>query len=145
MKGYGGIPEDTGFFKLPKQHYQKNSTAMVFITSDNVYAEDQMRNYVGHPLTVISPQGCHIELDPSKECYIFTTTYWFMLSLSDIILSQTFGDVNAPTSSFSRYAGIYGLKPHNPFRSGRYCGEKVFSRKKLSRFQQGNWLCDITK
>jgi hypothetical protein len=108
-------------------------------------AEIQMKDYTSHYPTIISPQGCHIELDSSKECYEITTVYWFMLSLSNLILSQTYTEYNIPTSSFSRYAGIYGLYGDNafdsPFRSGRYCGDTVFSTTQISRISQGNWFC----
>ncbi len=113
----------------------------MFVTSDNIRAEEQMRDYAKHAVTITSPQGCHIEYDPSKACYVFTTRYWFMLSLSEIIISQTFGELNAPTSAFSRYGAIYRLHQDNPFRSGRYCGDTVHSWQELSRFQQANWFC----
>jgi hypothetical protein len=61
---------------------------MVFVTSDNVKAAEQMSAVVGHPYSLISPQGCHIELDPSPECHMFTVSYWFMLALSDVIITQ---------------------------------------------------------
>lgn len=114
-------------------------SSMVYITSDNIIAAQQMNATVGHPHTYISPQGCHIEYDPSVECHMFTVTYWFMLSLSDILVTQTFGEFNAPTSSFSRYAGMYGLK-RDPFRSGRYCHER-FNSAIISHMEQSNWFC----
>lgn len=99
-------------------------------------------NVVSHSL-IFFPIGCHIELDPSRECYAFTVRYWFMLSLSDLLFVQSFGPYHAPTSSFSRYAGIYGLKPDSPFRSGRpiVCGDGQYSTTVLSKYPQGNWYC----
>jgi hypothetical protein len=138
----GYPPKDpNNFFVIPSAHRAKNSSVLVFVTSDNVFAGEQIQAYTGHPLTLLSPQGCHIELDPSKECYQFTTKYWFLLSLSDLLVSQTYGEYNAPTSSFSRYAAIYALKPETPLRSGKYCGDTVFSGSTLSWISQGNWFC----
>ena len=142
--------DPNGFFQFPdydddianemKKVYVSNKT-VVYITADNLMAEYQMKQYTNHFPTIISPQGCHIDLDQSKECYEITTVYWFMLSLSNLLITQTFSDYNAPTSSFSRYAGIYGLFPDSPFRSGRYCGDTVHSTSVISRIEQGNWFC----
>ena len=155
------------------------------MTSDNVFAAQQMNStahnwgqqlgsllsqndlysYPSRPLSLVGPQGCHIELDQSVECYIFTAAHWFVLALSDVIVAQSFGELNAPTSSFSRYAGLYGLKrgppplsppsPSSgqsqseaqhlhpvttPFRSAKYCDD-FYSTKLVSRVAQGNWFC----
>jgi len=120
--------------------YVSNHT-LVYVTADNLMAEYQMKQFANHFPTIISPQGCHIDLDQSSECYELTTVYWFMLSLSNLVISQTFGEKNAPTSSFSRYSGIYSLFPDSPFRTGRYCGDTVHSTSVLSRINQGNWYC----
>lgn len=101
-------------------------TYLIYAASDNAYAAEQMRSLVYRDdvsstdndeddsslsrAYFSSPRGCHIELDPSPACYALTTQYWFLLSLSDILVVQTFGPFNAPTSSFSRYAGLYGLR-----------------------------------
>eukprot|EP01034_Spumella_vulgaris_P034629 gene34629-42717_t len=84
---------------------------MAFITSDNVGSAQQMKDVLKHPYTLITPQGCHIEMDGSPECHTATVSYWLMLSFSDKIVTQTLGSDHSsgPTSSFSRYAGIYGL------------------------------------
>jgi hypothetical protein len=143
--------DPNGFFTFPNHDYEgyhdmegnsyvANHT-VIYITADNLMAELQMKQYTNHYPTLISPQGCHIELDESTECYELTSVYWFLLSLSDLLITQTFHEKNAPTSSFSRYAGIYSLFPDSPFRSGRYCGDTVYSTKDLSRIEQGNWYC----
>jgi hypothetical protein len=135
---------------------------IVFVTSDNVFGARQIReaakgmysslqdssksttmDRTSSTMYMLSPQGCHIDLDKSTACYIVTTTYWFILSLSDVFVTQTFGPLSAPTSAFSRFAGIYGLKTvRTPFRSGKFCGEDVVSMDAMSRFQQGNWYCE---
>jgi hypothetical protein len=85
-----------------------------------------------------------MELDDSSECLFSTVTYWFILSLSQVIVTQTFNvakDLPAPTSAFSRYAGVYGLQT-NVFRSGKFC-ETISSTKELSKIaSQANWKCD---
>lgn len=119
--------------------YVSNRT-VVYITADNLMAEYQMKQYANHYPTIISPQGCHIELDQSKVCYELTTVYWFMLSLSNVVLTQTVMDVNIPTSSFSRYSALYSLF-HQPLRSGRHCGDVVHPTSLVFRVDQGNWYC----
>eukprot|EP01039_Chlorochromonas_danica_P000876 gene876-956_t len=116
----------------------------LYITSDNLIASEQMWNISEHAWSVVSPQGCHIEFDGSKECFQVTSVYWFMLALSQKIISQTFNTpINAPTSSFSRYAAIYGLWSEWPLHSGRYCEDKETSMTALSRVDQGNWRCNL--
>lgn len=114
---------------------------LAFITSDSTASADQMKSVLGHPYTLISPQGCHIEMDASVACHVFTVSYWFVLAMSDVLVTQTLGNEHSggPTSSFSRYAGIYGLKD-NVFRDGRHC-EEITTNYALSRIQMSNWFC----
>ncbi|RYY73925.1 hypothetical protein EON63_19770 [archaeon] len=127
---------------------------LVFVTADNIYASNQIGFYTQHNITIISPQGCHIELDPSPFCFRFTSSYWFILSLSNKLITQTFGDFNLPTSAFSRYAGLYGLhggrvktmqgeKEVTVFHSGRYCEDEEVPHAVLSKYSQGNWVCSL--
>lgn len=108
--------------------------SMAFIASDNLMSSLQMNMTLGIPHTIVSPQGCHIEMDPSKQCHLFTASQWFMLALSDIIVTQA-----GIPSSFSRYAGIYGLKP-NPFRNGQDC-DAAYSSLEYCRKPISNWFC----
>lgn len=112
---------------------------LVFVASDNELAAKQMANLTGYPFSLFSPKGCHVEIDPSAECHQFTVTQWFILSMSNIISTQTLEYNDAPTSSFSRYAGIYGLK-YDPFRNGRVCSQSKVS-KDLYLLPQSNWFC----
>lgn len=112
--------------------------SLLYIASDNDKASEQMSKVAGHSHTLISPQGCHIEMDTSLQCHLFTVSQWFILALSDVIVTQT-GNEKAPTSSFSRYAGIYGLK-QDVFRNGRQCEEEK-TNLWLSRQQISNWFC----
>eukprot|EP01031_Cornospumella_fuschlensis_P023524 gene23524-28530_t len=88
---------------LPSATSPKPPT-ILFVTSDNIYASQQIAFYAQHNVTIVSTQGCHIELDPSALCLKFTTAHWFVLSLSHKLITQTYGDYNFPTSAFSRYA-----------------------------------------
>ncbi len=115
---------------------------VIFITSDNFAAQEQMMSVVNQSnFSFMSPQGCHIEWDESWQCYSLTAKYWFILSLSNVIVTQTVGHYNAPTSAFSRFAGIYGLHA-DPFRSARNCNT-VTPTFVLSQIPSGNWFCSF--
>ena len=117
-----------------------NNRIVMYATSDNLAASQQIMSSTEYNMTFMSPQGCHIEWDDSFECYALTTKYWFILALSDTIITQTVGEYNMPTSAFSRFAGIYGLAP-DPFRSARYCSEPPTPTFVLAQLPQGNWFC----
>lgn len=108
-----------------------------FIASDNAMSSVQMNTTLDlpHSHNIISPQGCHIEMDPSPTCHRFTATQWFILSMSDILVVQSL----PASSSFSRYAGLYGLKA-DPFRDSMQC-DSLRSNFGMSRLQQSNWFC----
>jgi hypothetical protein len=111
-----------------------------YITSDNDAASAQMNQTSSYPYSFLTPQGCHIELDPSAECHVFTVTYWMMLALSHHLIVQRIDpNLLAPASSFSRYAGMYGLY-HNPFRTAKEC-DRPIDNMILSRTQHGSWFC----
>mmetsp|Transcript_20249 Transcript_20249/g.29029 ORF Transcript_20249/g.29029 Transcript_20249/m.29029 type:complete len:528 (+) Transcript_20249:2-1585(+) len=114
---------------------------MLFVTSDNVKAAQQMSSVVGHPYSLLTPQGCHIELDPSPQCHMFTVSYWFMLSLSEVIVTQVLPDslLPEPSSAFSKYAGMYGLK-RDPFRNSLHCDD-IVPTLKSGYVSSGNWWC----
>lgn len=93
-----------------------------------------------HPYTLISPNGCHIEMDPSFNCLRLTVVYWLLISLSDSMVIQVEGEPNniLATSAFARYAAVYGLK-RNPVIDARNC-ERV-DWKQVARHAGGNWFC----
>jgi hypothetical protein len=80
-----------------------------------------------------------VDLDRSSQCATSTTVYWFLLSLSDVIVSQTDPQEGGPFSAFSRYAGVYGLREHS-WRSAKDC-DALMDEKKESRKEHGNWIC----
>lgn len=135
-----GEAEDEGLASPPPR--RQAPAIVLFASSDNLSAGQQMKETSGHEWTLLAPQGCHIDLDDSTDCYLHTTVYWFLLALSDRIVTQTFGEFNAPASAFSRFAGMYGLRNDWPIHTGRYCGEEETSLARLSRFHQGNWFCE---
>ncbi len=113
-----------------------------FAASDNKPAAEQMSMYAlktGMHINgaMVSPPGCHIELQQTYECLLETVVYWFMLSSSDVLVMQT--DGRAPASAFSRYALLYGLKKR-AFRNARDCDSIVPSHV-LAVSAQGNWFC----
>jgi hypothetical protein len=108
--------------------------SMAFIASDNLMASLQMNMTLGIPHSIVSPQGCHIEMDPSKQCHLFTAAQWFHLALSDVLVTQA-----GIPSSFSRYAGIYGLKK-DPFRNGQDC-DAAYHSMEYCRKPISNWFC----
>ncbi len=85
-----------------------------------------------------SPKGCHFDLDQSAKCHSFTVTQWFILSMSDRLVTQGAKDI-PPGSGFSRYAGIYGLHP-NVFRIGKDCDVDL-STVWMGMKQHNNWFC----
>jgi hypothetical protein len=125
------------------KYYPKHPLLTIYTTSDNYMATKQLQNYTNYINTLVSPQGCHIELDSSKECYLITTIYWFLLSLSDKLIIQTFGNKNLPTSAFTRFGGMYSLMSNYSFHSGRYCDDKEYHNKDIAIEQQGNWFCKV--
>jgi hypothetical protein len=70
-----------------------------------------------------------------------TYGYWFLLSLSDFLI--TTGMVGDPTSGFSRFAMIYGLHEDN-FLDSNSCRARVFDRSIPDGSRNrttGNWVC----
>eukprot|EP00605_Chrysophyceae_sp_TOSAG23-4_P002970 GSChrysophyteH1.ASY1.ANO1.3272.1 assembled CDS len=111
----------------------------VFIASDNDGSAQQINATAHYPLTIVSPKGCHVELDPSFSCSQLTVGYWLILSSSDVIVTQT-DNTGSPISAFSRYAAVYGLKGDS-LRDAKDCGE-VKAMYDISRRWTGNWFCD---
>jgi hypothetical protein len=119
----------------------KNSQfLMLFIASDNSISSNQILQVTNYSHSLLSPAGCHVEWDRSWECFSLTVRYWFMMSISKHIVTQQISEGTLiPTSSFSRYAGIYGLK-NNPFRIGKHC-KMIVQNKESSRVHHNNWYC----
>ncbi len=112
-----------------------------FTASDNELSSKQIEDVIHYSHTLVSPTGCHVEWDHSPLCLSLTLTYWFMLSMSRYLSVQIIDDtLPAPASSFSRYAGMYGLY-NNPFRSGKHCTSDFIDTRNLSRIQHNNWFC----
>ena len=113
----------------------------MYITSDHSESSNQIKENTNYKNTFITPDGCHVDIDTSSKCNSKTTSYWFSLALSDVIVTQCLKDkpIPGPTSAFSRYAGIYGLNK-NVFRNAWNCSD-VIPTSILGRNDQGNWMC----
>lgn len=118
----------------------ENKFLVGFLSSDNPASVKQMESLDEIPVSLVSPPGCHIELDQGPQCLKFTLTNWLALAQSDLLITQTLERSHAATSSFSRYAGIYGLK-HNVFIDSKNCTLDDRDYIKLSRMTQSNWFC----
>ena len=129
----------------------------VLISSDSLVSAAQINETMTHTTTTTSkssislydtvdsskiavgvfPKGCHIQFDKSFECFLETTTQWFLLSFSNAIITQS--EINqTPSSAYSRYAGIYGLHK-DVIKDGKLC-TNTMPQFELSRSKQGNWV-----
>lgn len=112
---------------------------LIHIASDNIASTRQMNESLGDwPNTFLSPSGCHIEMDNSFECLRLTVTYFFIMSLSDNIITPT--NDGLPSSGYSRFAGIYSLV-QNVFKDGKNC-DRSLSLYDIGRRHMGNWGCN---
>ena len=121
----------------------KSLNPVGYITSDSPSAASQIFNSMNWNRTLVTPKGCHVEMDRSGRCSFETIAYWFALALSDSIIVQgrvleKGGNMTSP-SGFSRYAAIYGLNSGN-LRFGPGC-LKVTEAAIQSRTSQGTWKC----
>ena len=133
---------------------------MTYIASDSTESAAQIATNIHWPNTVVSPPGCHIDYDPTPQCAVQTIAAWFALAVSDYQVVQSYSDAGTryASSSFARYAMIYGLRPEAVFFpaacaangsdghggregivKGYYSNEKEINR--VSRMPQGNWVC----
>ena len=116
---------------------------IVYIASDSPSAAIQINETLNFSNTLITPKGCHIELDKSGQCSFETIAYWFALSLSDTLILQgrtiQAGDNYTSPSGFSRLASMYGLNSDS-IRFAQTC-EKIKDINFHSRTTQGTWKC----
>lgn len=135
-------------------------SSVVYVASDNNRSAHQILQHQ-HWHKILRPhESCHVDLHHSVSCGLSTLQQWFMLAMSDTIVTQSFITNNAsitmdkigvrmnyqdpfpkeqfPTSAFSRFAGMYGL---SEFRYGQSCGRSI-NMTTLSHYTHGNWFCD---
>jgi hypothetical protein len=110
---------------------------IVHIASDNPGGAKQINETLLWPNTLLSPSGCHIEMDASYECLQMTALYWFVMANSDVIVSP--GVHGITNSGFSRYAAVYGLKKDS-LRDPKQC-DNILTTHDLSHIQHNNWFC----
>jgi hypothetical protein len=110
---------------------------IVHLVSDNPGSTRQMNETLNWPNTLLSPSGCHVDLDSSYECLRLTSVYWFIMANSDIIVAPT--EHHLPFSGFSGYAAVYGLK-ENSLRDPLGC-DSIIPRREMSHIHHRNWAC----
>jgi hypothetical protein len=107
------------------------------IASDNEGAANQINETLQWPNTLVSPSGCHVDLEATYECLRLTAVYWFIMASSDIIVAP--GDHSLPNSGFSQYAAIYGLR-NDSLRDPKYC-DNLVPRYNMSHKHHKTWVC----
>jgi hypothetical protein len=138
-----------------------SSPISVLIASDNRDTSKQIIHHLSHNLTLFHPpSSCHIDFQKSHaDCSLSTLSQWFLLSLSDMIITQSAlkYDMNtlytdneemkylqdpypkqiAPISAFSRYALIYGLSSDHLYYGN--CTDVNVTT--IGHSTHGNWVC----
>lgn len=87
---------------------------LAYIASDSKASAKQISDHLQWPTTFLAPTGCHIDFNSTAECSYITLLYWFILSLNDYSVYQSYKDIDTgyqlSSISFSRYAWIYSLQ-----------------------------------
>jgi hypothetical protein len=132
--------------------YRGKGAVLLFAASDHAGAALQMSAFARNASSsfgssfssgltagaLVSPPGCHVDLQSSAACTLTTTVYWLILALSDVIVAQAETSSDAVTSAFSRFALIYGLK-RDAYRDARTCHAPAIWE--MAQRQAGNWFC----
>eukprot|EP01041_Mallomonas_annulata_P005993 gene5993-12079_t len=126
-----------------------NTNTYAYITSDYEPSARQLKNILEDILPsnriYISPKSCHIDYVRTSDCTFNTIVDWFILSLSDYIVTQSgrySNSIYAPESAFSRYAVIYSLN-NKSLRLPKYCLQPdTFN---ISHQYSGNWFCSTRR
>lgn len=133
----------TRFLRVLHEHeheHEHEHHVVVHIASDQHGASHQMNATVHYPATIVSPNGCHIEMDSSFQCLRLTVVYWFLMALSDSLIAQCEGglgsDAVSVASGFARYAYLYSIKPEG-LVDARNC--KRLDTWVTSRHSSANW------
>lgn len=128
------------------QLHTNSALNVLFISSDHEKSVLLINKAIAAPSTIISPRGCHVDLNPLGDCSLITVGYWVILATSHVIVTQTLrnnfwapGFWGSPYSAFSRYAGVYGLQG-NSFRDATNCS-RVVPFTEMGRLMMGNWYC----
>ena len=76
----------------------------LLITSDSGESAAQIKSSVVGDVEWVGvlPEACHIQFNATNECFSSTVTQWFLMSFSDILISQYDPKTGAPHSAFSR-------------------------------------------
>lgn len=166
----------------------KKDQTIIYIASDSNEASLQIKSTITqylkassmhHVKTIMTPPGCHVDYNHTTKCIKVTILYWFALAVSDDYVLQSYNyttennevtNISLASSSFSRYAMIYGLQNYRKVHyydtanikvpplmiQGDVCKsdqteksrhrDNLNSRyseldKVVSKLPQGNWVC----
>ncbi len=137
-----------------------NHKHVVYIASDNIQSTQQIISRLFFKNILNQPKSCHVDEDGhALDCATSTLTQWFLLSLSDYIITQgvdsamptAYEDIpermqefqkgiakpKFPISAFSRTAVVYSLDSDN-VRFGAGC---TTMNEAIGHFSHGNWIC----
>jgi hypothetical protein len=144
-------------------HSSNNSltNAIVFITSDHRRSSKQILEYLSPEVPVYMPTNtaCNVDHKKTSDCTLSTLEEWFLLSFSDLIITQelkrvdpksAYCDTNvmdylqAPyppeygaISAFSKYALVYGLN-FDQLYHGKCVAANTTT---IGHYSHGNWMC----
>ena len=109
----------------------------MYVASDYEPSRDQMYHHLSAiwPSTIRLKGNCHVDLHKTNNCMLITIGHWFILGLSDKIVTQ---GADLPYSAYSRYAGLYSLSS-DVFYLGSTCSP--VNNNVLARQSAGNWKC----
>jgi hypothetical protein len=121
------------------------SELLIHVATDNARSSQQIRSFAANNVfnknIYISPVGCHIDINSTSTCQQETLLHFLLLSLSHVLIIPLEHGV-FPSSGFSRFAAIYGLRSsqNNIILSPWDC--TGISTAPLSNMTHGNWICD---
>jgi hypothetical protein len=134
---------------------------IVFIASDNRRSSKQMMEHISPdvPIFVPSSATCNVDLKRTNDCTLSTLAEWFLLSFSDMIITQQLHHYNpkspyfdtnlmsylqapypeelGPISAFSRFALIYGLNSEHLYHANCLSANTTT----VGHYTHGNWMC----
>lgn len=144
--------------RLSSKYQNQNVSVIAYIASDNLDSSKQIMEHLTWNKYVYPKSVCHIDLQKALDCTISTLAQWFLLSLSDVIVTQSIiktqisaiyldsadisyfqpaTEYNAPVSAFSRFASTYGLSTNEI----KYSNCTAIDINAISHYTNGNWIC----
>jgi hypothetical protein len=149
------------YFLDNNNNINKTHNHIVYIASDSLQSTQQIISKLSFKNILNQPTSCHVDEQHSKGCATSTLTQWFLLSLSDYIITQGIDSAlptayidnpelmnhlqqglerpKSPISAFSRTAALYSLRGEN-LRFGAGC--IGMNTTTIGHFTHGNWICN---